>query len=135
MSEEIFSRAAARAPDQKPLAFTTGQLAGKSNAQVLARYPQYKAAEAAYNNCMLYAGSYSAIMMKRVLDEEPDILEERGMSKPEFEAHLQNNLCLGLSKYRAAVLKDTQAKIQEDGYLNDKIRRLTNGGDRFHPYL
>ena len=122
-------------PNQKPLAFTSGQLAGKSNGQTLAKYPKYQAAEAAYNNCMLYAGSYSAIMLKRISDEEPDFLEERGLTKTEFEAHLQNNLCLGLSKYRAAVLKDTTAKIQEDGYLNDRIRRLTNGGDKFHPYL
>ena len=73
--------------------------------------------------------------MQRTLAEEPEFLEERNTTKEEFLAHIQNNLCLGLTKYRSAVFKTTAANIQEDGYLNEKIRKLTNGGDRFHPYL
>ena len=74
-------------------------------------------------------------MMYRVLEEEPDFLETREITKQEFLAHLQNNLCLGASKYRSSVMKDTSAKVFENYYVNDKIRRLTNGGDKFHPYL
>ena len=40
-----------------------------------------------------------------------------------------------MNKYRAAVVKQTSAQIYEDGYMNDKVRRLVNGGDKFHPYL
>ena len=69
------------------------------------------------------------------MEEEPDFFEDKDMKKTEFTAHLTNNLCLGVSKYRAKVLKDTSAQIQEDGYLTDKVRRLANGGDKFHPYL
>ena len=85
--------------------------------------------------CMLYAGSYSAIMLHRVTEEQPDFFENQSMTKDEFSAHLQNNICLNISKYRSAVFKNTTAKIQEEGYTNDKIRRLANGGDKFHPYL
>ena len=57
------------------------------------------------------------------------------MSRGEFVAHLQNNICLGVSKYKHSVFKETSAQISEDGFTNDKIRRLVNGGDKFHPYL
>ena len=109
MSEEEFTRVSERTPLQKPLVYRPEMMTGRSNVDILKKYPQYQAAEAAYNNCMRYAVSYSAIMMKRMLEEEPDILEERGLTKPEFEAHLQNNLCLGLGKHRAATMKNTQA--------------------------
>ena len=73
--------------------------------------------------------------MARTLAEEPDFFDERNTTKEEFLAHIENNLCLGVAKYRAHVFKQTVANVQEDGYLNDKIRRLVNGGDRFHPYI
>ena len=97
--------------------------------------PYHETAETVYNNCMIYARSYTETMLHRVLEEEPDFFEEKPISKQEFMAHLQNNLCIGASKYRSFTMKDTSAKVTEQYYLNDKIRRLTNGGDKFHPYL
>ena len=88
-----------------------------------------------YKMCMLYAHSYAGTMVLRVMEEQPDFFEEKEITQVEFTAHLENNICLGLSKYRASVTKETNAKITEDGYLTDKIRRLSNGGDKFHPYL
>ena len=74
-------------------------------------------------------------MVHRVLEEQPDFLEEKETTMEEFTAHLENNLCLGVNKHKAAMFKDTTARIAEDGFLNEKIRKLANGGDKFHPYL
>ena len=74
-------------------------------------------------------------MLHRVLQEEPDFFEGKEIGREEFLAHLQNNLCVGAYKYYAATMKDTSAKVSEQYIVNDKIRRLVNGGDKFHPYL
>ena len=102
---------------------------------MLKKYGRYQDAEVLMRNCMLYAQSYSQTMLNRVVEEQPDFFEEKEMTRSEFAAHLSNNLCLGVSKYRNSVFKTTSAQVQDDGYTNDKIRRLVNGGDRFHPYL
>ena len=130
-----FDRASERLNIAKPFAFSSEEISGTSNAEKFNRYQEYKDANAAYRNCQLYATSYAAVMMQRTITEEPDFLEERGTTKEEFLAHIQNNLCLGLTKYRSSVFKQTAANIQEDGYVNDKVRRLVNGGDKFHPYI
>ena len=57
------------------------------------------------------------------------------MKRTELTAHLVNNMCLGASKYQAKAFKDASSGIIEEGFTNDKIRRLVNGGDKFHPYL
>ena len=134
MSEQ-FSRRAERPEFEKPFNLSSAQVSGFSNGEKYKKYTQYKDANAMKDACMLYAGSYSAIMLHRVTEEQPDFFENQSMTKDEFAAHLQNNICLNIMKYRSAVFKDTTAKIQEEGYTNDKIRRLVNGGDRFHPYL
>ena len=130
-----FDRAAERASFAKPFAYQQHQIAGATNGEIMNKNHEWKEANAAYRQCQVYATSYSAIMLQRTLAEEPDFLEERGTTKEEFLAHISNNLCFGLTKYRNHVFKTTVAGVQEEGYLNDKIRRLTNGGDRFHPYI
>ena len=136
MSEtSTFTRSSEREPSMKPFAYFPAQIAGSSNAEKMKKYTTYRSAANLYETCMLYAASYSITMVQRVLDEEPDFFEDKDVTKDEFVAHLQNNICLAESKYRGAVIKDTSARIQEEGYLNDKIRRLANGGDKFHPYL
>ena len=84
---------------------------------------------------MMYAQSYALQMITRVLEEEPDFFEEKPITQDEFHSHLTNNLCLGVSKYRSSVFKDTTAKFYDDSFTTDKVRRLVNGGDKFHPYL
>ena len=137
MSETTeFSRAGGRAATQKPFNTPYDAMAGATNKELLKKAnPAYEEARKVYDNCMMYAYSYTQTMLNRVLEEEPDFFEDKEISRPEFVAHLQNNLCLGASKYHSFVMKDTQAKLTENYFLNDKIRRLTNGGDKFHPYL
>ena len=64
-----------------------------------------------YTACMMYAHSYAGTMLLRVLEEQPDFFEDKNITKAEFQAHLENNLCLGMSKYRAKVMKQTTAAI------------------------
>ena len=139
MSEEgqstEFSRSPPREAWTKAFAVDSERTRGHANKMLMNNYPEYKAAAQTYQTCMMYAHSYANTMVLRVLEEQPDFFEDKNITKTEFVAHVENNLCLGQSKYRAKVMKDTTAKIQEDGYLTDKIRRLANGGDKFHPYL
>ena len=102
---------------------------------MLRKYPHYKQANTLHDTCIKYATSYALLMLHRVQEEQPDYFEEKGADKNEFMAHLINNVCLGEMKYKSAVYKDTIAKVADDGYTTDQIRRLANGGDRFHPYL
>ena len=138
MSEEeknSFSRSPPRQGWTKAFAVDSERTRGHANKLLMNKYPEYTAASQNYRACMLYAHSYANTMVIRVLEEQPDFFEDKNITQTEFTAHLENNLCLGMSKYRAKVMKDTTAKIQEDGYLTDKVRRLNNGGDKFHPYL
>ena len=110
-------------------------MAGQSNKDKMNSYPAYKNATANYNNCMLYARAYTGAMVQRVLEEEPEFFEEKGTSREVFQAHLENNICLGASKYRASVVKNTMAQMTDDHYTTDQVRRLANGGQKFHPYF
>ena len=106
-----FDRAAERTNDAKAFAYKSGAITGTSNAEKLNKFQVYKDANAAYNQCHMYAKSYASIMMTRTLAEEPDFLEERQTTKEEFLAHIENNLCLGVAKYRSSVFKNTAANI------------------------
>ena len=46
-----------------------------------------------------------------------------------------NNMCVKYDKMQARVWRDTTAKITEERYLKDEIRRSYAGGQKFHPYL
>jgi hypothetical protein len=88
-----------------------------------------------YTMCKLYARAYNEIMLKRLEAEQADFYTENNIDKHELVAHLSNNMCLQYSKYKAKVFRDRNAEILEEQHLNDTIRRLYNGGDKFHPYL
>ncbi len=85
--------------------------------------------------CIMYAQAYSDTMLQRLVNEQPDYFEEKGISRSEFTAHLSNNICLPVSKAHARQFRDTTANIKETQHTTDVIRRLTNGGQKFHPYL
>lgn len=85
--------------------------------------------------CMLYATAFNETMLKRLEKEKPEFYEENGIDKRELVAHLTNNMCLAQTKFKSKVFRDTTAKLKEKEHLQDQIRRLNNGGDRFHPYI
>ena len=85
--------------------------------------------------CMLYATAYNETMLKRLEKEKPEFYEENNLSKGEMVAHLTNNMCLPYAKYRSKVYRDRTAELIEEKHLKESIRKLHNGGDRFHPYF
>ena len=74
-------------------------------------------------------------MLSRAKAEDPEVFAVKDMSKDEMQTHLVNNICLPYSKFKVKMFKETTAGIHEKNYLNDEIRRLFNGGDKFHPYF
>ena len=79
--------------------------------------------------------AYTETMLTRARAEEPEIFALKGMSKPEMQVHLIHNMCLPYAKFSAHMFRDRTAKINEENYLKDEIRRLANSGDKFHPYV
>ena len=92
-------------------------------------------AEEDFRRCMLYAQAYTTTMMNRLNNEEPEYFDDKNISKDEFTVHLMSNLCLKQRKNKNAAFVEATAQMNEESHLKDRIRRLNNGGDRFHPYL
>lgn len=74
-------------------------------------------------------------MLKRLEKDKPEFYEEAGVSKNELVAHLSNNMCLPYQKFKNQLFRKRTVALKDKEHLNDDIRRLYNGGDRFHPYL
>jgi hypothetical protein len=83
----------------------------------------------------MYATAYSQIVIRRLVAEQPEFLEENGVSKNEIITHLTNNMCYPYTKYKSRMFRERTAEIKAEEHLKDDIRRLYNGGDKFHPYL
>jgi hypothetical protein len=100
-------------------------------------YKEYKEAKDLKAMCIMYSMAYADTMLTRLEQEQPDYFAEDSgnKSKPELSVHLANNMCLDITKYHSRVFRDTHAKVTEKHHLDDQIRRLSNGGDKFHPYL
>ena len=124
-----------RSSEQKPFSFNNKDLIGKSTADSYRSFPHYKDASDLHKQCITYATAYTETMLTRAQVEEPEVFAMKGMSKHEMQAHLVHNMCLPYAKLHARAFRDTTAKINEKNYLNDDIRRLSNGGDKFHPYI
>lgn len=98
-------------------------------------YKEFKEAKDLKGMCIMYSMAYADTMLTRLEQEQPDYFEENDKSKAELSVQLANNMCLDITKYHSRVFRDTHAKITEKAHLDDQIRRLSNGGDKFHPYL
>ena len=134
MADDSF-RKQDRPADSKTFALSSGDLAGDSKTEMYNKVDSFKSAKEAYDTCLLYATAYNETLLKRLEAERPEFYEENELSKAELVAHLVNNMCLPFAKFRGRVFRDATAQLKEKEHLNDHIRRLTNGGDRFHPYL
>ena len=99
------------------------------------QYHMYKEIKQLHNQCLLYANAYSATLLKRLEGERPEFFEENGITRESLCTQLSHNICLPYTKLRGKAFRDTTVKIKEKAHLQDQIRRLSNGGDKFHPYL
>ena len=85
--------------------------------------------------CIMYAQSYSLVMLRRLKAEKEDFFEEAGVTENEMVAHLTNNMCLPYSKLKSQAYRSATAQIKDKAHIKDEIRRLYNDGDQFHPYF
>ena len=74
-------------------------------------------------------------MLNRAAVEDPEVFAVKGVSRQEMHQHLVHNMCLPYKTLHARAFRDQTVKITEKSYLQDEIRRLYNGGDKFHPYM
>lgn len=74
-------------------------------------------------------------MVRRLAAEQPDFFEENGTTKLDLIMHLVNNMCLPVTKYKSKMYRERTAELKSEYHLKDEIRRLSNGGDKFHPYI
>ena len=123
-----------RPSSTKVFALNSDQLSGASKNELYDSVPAFKDAKALLNQCLIYATAYNETMLLRLEKERPEFYEENNVNKKELVAHLNNNMCIAYSKYKSRVFRDTTVFLKEKENLNEQIRRLNNGGDRFHPY-
>ena len=124
-----------RPTNTKPFAFHDSQIQGATNVETLDKHPDFKQARQLHNLCITYATSYSMIMLKRLKKEKPDFFAENDLDEKELTVSLTHNMCLPYTKYKSRVFRDATSKIIDKNHLTEDIRRLYNGGDRFHPYF
>merc|ERR1712087_435133 len=99
MAEETFSRKTERQPWEKAFAYQANQIAGGTTVEKYNSIPEYKRANEISQMCFIYANAYAQTMIARLLQEEPDYFEDKPVDKAEFAIHLQNNICLPITKY------------------------------------
>ena len=109
-------------------------LTGASTDERYEKYGNWTEQNKLYKNCLIYATAYTETMLTRAKAEDPEVFATKGMSKQEMQVHMVNNICLPYKKLQNRAFRDTTAKITESNYLKDEVRRLSNGGDKFHPY-
>jgi len=63
-------------------------------------------------NCETYAFAYSQILIRRLVAEQPDFLEEAGVSKNELISHLANNMCYPYTKLKSRMFRETTADLK-----------------------
>ena len=124
-----------RPASTKPFAIEAENLNGASVVEAYDKNEEWAQAKQIHNMCSMYAAAYNSTMLNRLQKEKPEFFEENNIDKAEMIVHLTNNMCLPYTKYKNRVFRDTTAKLKETEHLKDQIRRLSNGGDRFHPYL
>jgi len=124
-----------RPADTKLFALSPDYIDGASRIEVLNSNEEYKSAKQIHTLCQIYAAAYNETMLLRLSKEKPEFFEENNINKTELVVHLTNNMCLRETKYQSLAYRNAMIGIKEKEHLNEQIRRLSNGGDRFHPYL
>ena len=113
MTEEQFSRKNAREPWTKTFAIASDDLRGDRHTSQYEKIPEFVNANKMHEQCWTRAKAYADGMLIRLLREEPEYFEDKPVSKEEFALHLQNNICLPVTKYKNAVFADTTAQLVE----------------------
>lgn len=76
-------------------------------------HPDFMEALSMLKNCHEQARKYSIQTFQKLQDENPDFLEEKGLSAGEFINHSAYNLCLPLQKKFAEQYRKTEARVRD----------------------
>ena len=128
-------RSQERPPNSKPFVMKENDMLGASNIERLNNDADYTEIARAHRLCTVQAGAYAATMVNRIEAERPEVIEEKGMTKNALIAYLANNMCQDISKMHSKALREHVIREKDKTYLQDEIRRLYNGGHKYHPYL
>ena len=132
---EAFTRKQAREPHTKAFSMDKNELRGRSLVDTYKSYNEFNSAEELSKVCAVYSQAYTETMLMRLEEEDPDFFANKNISRTEFAVNLAQQICLPYEKYYSKVFRQTTAAIKEKEHINDTMRRLTNGGDKFHPYI
>ena len=135
MSEELFKRGKERPPQYKAFVRQPDEISGFSATEPYRNDAKLSELERATDMCLKYAQSYSHTFAHRLLAEEPDFFEEKGVSKETFLARMESNICMNIMQYKNKVYREFEANLHDKLETTQEMRRLANGGDKFHPYL
>ena len=124
-----------RGPTEKAFSIPLALMTGESNVQKFRKYQDFSEAEDLARTCQMYAAAYTSTMLMRIKKEEPDYFEANGINEMEIKNKIQHNLCLDVNQYRSKVFQKTYVNIIDEAHVTDEIRRIYNGGMKFHPYL
>ena len=124
-----------RSNASKPFSMGHGKLVGRSAKDLYMADKDFKDADDLHTKCLVYASAYTETMLTRAQVEDPEIFAVKGMNKSEMQQNMIHNMCLPYKKLHAKMFREATARINEKNYLEDDIRRLYNGGDKFHPYV
>ena len=137
MSEEssTFTRVNQRESGKKVFNIPSSQLKGYSTVEKYKENKDYQQAQEMQRSCMILAQSYASIMVKRITSEQPEFFETTSHDEASFKTHLANNFCIRETQNQAVAFRHAHADMIEDSYTKDSMRRMINGGDKFHPYM
>ena len=130
-----FDRAQQRHPSTKAFAYAENDLKGASKVEAYNKDANFVQAKELNKACSVYAMAYADTLLQRLETEQPEYFKESEMSRGELTAHLVNNICYPVTKAYSRQFRETTANMFEKKHLTDQIRRMNNGGDKFHPYL
>eukprot|EP00352_Strombidinopsis_acuminata_P008893 CAMPEP_0176373314 /NCGR_PEP_ID=MMETSP0126-20121128/25951_1 /TAXON_ID=141414 ORGANISM="Strombidinopsis acuminatum, Strain SPMC142" /NCGR_SAMPLE_ID=MMETSP0126 /ASSEMBLY_ACC=CAM_ASM_000229 /LENGTH=130 /DNA_ID=CAMNT_0017733401 /DNA_START=19 /DNA_END=411 /DNA_ORIENTATION=+ len=128
-------RSQERPASSKPFVMGEKDLLGASNTERLNNDADYTEIAEAHRICTYQAFGYASTMVNRIEAERPEAIEEKGMSKNELITYLAGNMCQDISKMHSKALREHVIREKDKTYLQDEIRRLYNGGHKYHPYL
>jgi HipA-like protein len=74
-------------------------------------------------------------MIMRIEKEDPNFFDDKDYTRAEIIAKVSHNMCLQISQFRSKVFQNTVTDMLDKDHTKEEIRRLVNGGQRFHPYF
>eukprot|EP00355_Strombidium_rassoulzadegani_P003284 CAMPEP_0168614876 /NCGR_PEP_ID=MMETSP0449_2-20121227/4210_1 /TAXON_ID=1082188 /ORGANISM="Strombidium rassoulzadegani, Strain ras09" /LENGTH=138 /DNA_ID=CAMNT_0008655589 /DNA_START=12 /DNA_END=428 /DNA_ORIENTATION=+ len=99
----------------------------------------YRVAASREYNCLNYAKAYSSLVISRAKEEDPEVFANDPVLSKLDDQELVNkfatNMCFKQRKMAASAFRAATASVRDKYYLKDDIIRLSNDGQKYHPYM